>query len=140
VAAEGLLLTETNQLRLRAVMDRLRISQASFWFGIGLMGLLLVFSPPGYARAEKNLSALIQDLQSKDSRIRVRAAYVLGNMGPKAREAAPALIQAVRSNSESAYQNFPYFVNALIKTGQNPIAILIRAVRDRDYSLSYGMA
>ena len=107
----------------------LRLTTAMFLF-VGFFGLL------GYAEEtqEQQVERLIRELQDSDSDIRSIAAVTLGEIGPEAKDAIPALIQLLQDQDAEGFAR----ANAALALGQigegakDAMSVLIQALRDQD--------
>ena len=107
----------------------LRLTTAMFLF-VGFFGLL------GYAEEtqEQQVERLIRELQDSDSDIRSIAAVTLGEIGPEAKDAIPALIQLLQDQDAEGFAR----ANAALALGQigegakDAMSVLIQALRDLD--------
>tara|TARA_B100000745_G_scaffold246449_1_gene168517 strand:- start:181 stop:1440 length:1260 start_codon:yes stop_codon:yes gene_type:complete len=107
----------------------LRLTTTMFLF-VGFFGL------PGYAEEtqEQQVERLIRELQDSDSDIRSIAAVTLGEIGPEAKDAIPALIQLLQDQDAEGFAR----ANAALALGQigerteDAMSVLIQALRDQD--------
>ena len=75
----------------------------------------------------KSVQELIQDLKSSDTNRRRDAAYALDRLGPAAREAAPALIEALNDGDEQVWF---HAVQAVAKLGPHARAAVPKLLKD----------
>ncbi len=54
-----------------------------------------------WSQDESRMEIIIKNLKDKDSNVRVKAAHALLKMGPEAKEAVPALIEALEDEDDT---------------------------------------
>ena len=96
----------------------------------------------GQAAAQNNtdrVTDLTEQLKSQNANVRNRAALALGDMGPEAKQAIPALIEAFKDQNELCKQQTSV-AKALGKMGPEKEAIpaLIEALKDQDRFVRIG--
>ncbi len=78
----------------------------------------------------RDIPRYMEDLKSGNSFQRVQAARALFTLGPKAKEAIPALVGALGDGSESVRN---YAANALVRIGPDATGELILALKSSSY-------
>jgi len=83
----------------------------------------------GETPSGNTLDELIQQLQNDDVQVRMRAAGALGNLGPRAKQAIPALANVLQDSNED-HNVHSRAVQALTGMGPEALPALIKALQD----------
>src|ERR1041385_6230270 len=89
----------------------------------------------GEEAKNKKMAEAIAQLQDKDFRVRIIAARQLAEIGTGAREAEPALLQAIKAKDFNVSKDLPELVTALIKIGVDPKPLIEDGVLKADHIL-----
>jgi HEAT repeat protein len=83
---------------------------------------------------------LQKGLQSKDSFERQAAAGALAKLGPKAKDAVPALIKALEDPDEEVRQRIPYALGKIGPAAKSAVPALIARLKDESEEVRYWAA
>lgn len=88
------------------------------------------------SQGERVLPRLIQALQRKE--VRFRAAAIVARIGPKAKPAVPALIEALQDDNAATRNEVLFALAAIGPEAQAAATAVIRALNDEDAKVRYG--
>jgi hypothetical protein len=102
-----------------------------------VLGILFAFLAPARAAEPpipKKIGDLVKNLKSKDPATQLAAVTALADLGPKAKEAIPDLVNLLKVKNEDLRLNSSI---ALGKIGKAAVADLVKALRDKDPDTRY---
>ncbi|MFQ5796574.1 MAG: HEAT repeat domain-containing protein [Candidatus Bipolaricaulia bacterium] len=112
-------------------MNRMALS----WMLVALVALTGVVA--AHADQDQDINKLIEALMDDDVFVLIAAAEALGRMGPAARDAVPALVEAL-GDPQSLMRR--HAAEALRRIGPDAVPALIEALMDRDWRVSQAAA